>query len=656
MNNNIEQLKLIAVRLLNGNYPHIRKNLIETQPYYLHKDYKLEPNASQKEFHDITLKNDSIPADFFSSHTPRISISAIVGKNGSGKSALIDIVLRTINNYSYRCLKNYNTDLKWINGLRVELYFIVGTTHYQIRQNGDKESDIKLYNYDLNISKWIKMHDNKKVLSQYFYSIVMNYSLYAFNTLDYKAEWEVKDNESSCWLKSLFHKNDGYQTPVVINPMRTKGEIDINNENYLAKNRLISLFFSPPQGTAERFVKIDTNNIVDHLTIKLNKEHVYDKSKEIRKEWFEQRKEDESFFSQLENIIWNCWVKLYNLKENEKNDDEEFQISKIYLIYKTISVAQKYNAYDNFDCLTYLLNEPWDDKRILKVHDLISEMAKDNSHITYKIKQTLAFLKFRHYTAKGTGFIYTIDDFSRIVTDKIKDGWRYIDFVPAPCFVTEIMIKNTSTVEEPFAFSMLSSGQRQLIYMASSVLYHIRNVNSVKGTLRRVKYSHINIIMDEIELYFHPEYQRQTIYYLIKCIESLAPKEIKSINIIMATHSPFILSDIPDINVLFMESGISKDAIMETFGGNIHSLYKHSFFIDDMPIGEFAKTKILNLFSQVRTMDKSNVKVLEQINLIGDYILRSQLVKLYNDKFGSDVAAKIKSLEDEICQLKKYKQ
>lgn len=41
----------------------------------------------------------------------------------------------------------------------------------------------------------------------------------------------------------MFHKNDGYQTPVVVHPMREEGYINASKENMLGKNNLVNLAF-----------------------------------------------------------------------------------------------------------------------------------------------------------------------------------------------------------------------------------------------------------------------------------------------------------------------------------------------------------------------------------------------------------------------------
>lgn len=92
------------------------------------------------------------------------------------------------------------------------------------------------------------MSTKEKLSNFFFYTLVNNYSIYAYNSFDYKEEntsfeYEAKirkkkyatDDERS-WLNGIFHKNDGYQVPLVLSPYRDKGNININLENELRMN------------------------------------------------------------------------------------------------------------------------------------------------------------------------------------------------------------------------------------------------------------------------------------------------------------------------------------------------------------------------------------------------------------------------------------
>lgn len=80
------------------------------------------------------------------------------------------------------------------------------------------------------------------VLGSFFYTIGVNYRIYAFNKWDYGSD----DNEfiDGEWLQGVFYKNDGYLAPLTLVPFREEGCIDIQKENYLAKQRIITLIYN----------------------------------------------------------------------------------------------------------------------------------------------------------------------------------------------------------------------------------------------------------------------------------------------------------------------------------------------------------------------------------------------------------------------------
>lgn len=103
-----------------------------------------------------------------------------------------------------------------------------------------------------NISTNIYVDLGQTILQDFFYSIVVNYSLYAFNMLD----------EGKYWIEKLFHKNDAYQVPMVLNPYREYGNININTENHLVKQRLLSIIISDPN------YPISDNLLTEYIEIK----------------------------------------------------------------------------------------------------------------------------------------------------------------------------------------------------------------------------------------------------------------------------------------------------------------------------------------------------------------------------------------------------
>lgn len=126
----------------------------------------------------------------------------------------------------------------------------------------------------------------------------------------------------------------------------------------------------------------------------------------------------------------------------------------------------------------------------------------------------------------------------------------------------------------------------------------------------------ILIILDEGDMGFHPEWQRKYLNMLIEFFNTVWGEE-KRINLILASHSPFIASDLPTENVIFLGSKdeVEKAKEMKTFGANIHELYKDSFFMKST-MGEFALGKIrgvINDLNEYSCLKRSSGEIDEKV-------------------------------------------
>lgn len=154
---------------------------------------------------------------------------------------------------------------------------------------------------------------------------------------------------------------------------------------------------------------------------------------------------------------------------------------------------------------------------------------------------------------------------------------------------------NSNSRPDVITLQTMSSGERQLLYSMSYIFYHLKNIASVQEDGKRVGYHHINLIFDEAELYYHPEFQRVFVKRLLDNLAlcNIDQRVIRSINIIIVTHSPFLLSDIPETNILFLGDE-EQGANQKTFGANIYDLLKSGFFMESA-IGSFAEQKLNDL-------------------------------------------------------------
>ena len=813
--------KIIGIRIHEGCDPNIRKVLKEESSYFIYNnyedDYSNDKNSKSSKWIGIKHRNaaaEIIPPDNFydlkdNKNGLNISVSAIVGKNGSGKSSLIEIAIRILNNFAITAgfIKDQSSLIK-VKGLKATLFYSIDKTIYYIGCDGEV-CTWRLGNTTINIQNTNAKRNLLSHSKEVFYTIITNYSMFAYNSLNFQNEDMGVQEDGESWIASLFHKNDGYQTPIVLNPMRTKGNFDVNKEKDLTTQRLLALFTDA--GNEKTFMAQNALGYVFSLEKKsklysITMESFFKKTqgkKVIDDSFYNPKKEyelydlltlDYDFWNELElciekntplfykaatmishgdpnktdltlyltnlidyckrnesdiringgmnrkvlpkiiNVkelineycplinclqlqrlilitsIWDCWRKKQLIDKSLSDvivsgNNNAHHHAMLYLVYKTISIFETYknhyfnsdvtenNAYlfdprNNYYSNAYLFdpsNEYKSNRNRISVefNKLYDSLSKEKSFETLKLRQTMNYLKY----GSEQSIITTADkqeicgydnylSFEQLLqkTNEIKtkdSSLKTIELLPPPIFVGDILFsingtfnkyQNLNSIElkkalngkkdDVFTLKQKSSGEQQLLFSIGTLIYHLRNLNSSTNQNDNISYSNVSIILDEVELYFHPEYQRKYINYLLESIAHAGLYRIKNVNICCITHSPFILSDIPKNNVLFLDNGNSVRTMQEdTFGANIHTILQNGFFLESLPIGEFAKKKINELFELLHkgTIEKDTYNL---IRLVSEPVLKSQLLRLYHQLSPDSDHQKMDELRKEIELLK----
>lgn len=622
-----------------------------------------------------------------------IQVSAIVGKNGVGKSTLFDLIYLAI--YNLGCHFNrleyfdqHGASIVDENGEELKIgqnvkyqkrrlfftiLFQIDNSIYSLKFN---DLDVSLHKGELpELGRSINFSSDDLILSEgenvyrkFFYSIAINYSIYGLNS-----------RRIGNWINSLFHKNDGYRIPVVINPMRTEGNFDINDELSFSNDRIIANVISE-QIEKERNHQIMLTDKQYVKAIKFSLKDIYkgDSKLNVGKNLLRASPELRDFILIVQEVFFGIYgtAALFEAGLQLPFVEEVYS----YLKHKYDKITSTYEEYS-------LIRDNTKLSEVEKLRKVLEKISKDNSHVTFKFKQCINFLNINLNPEKVTFWTDTrenkFDSFEKTfeVVDLIE--WSGLDhskniseYLPPSIFKKEVILAaHGDSKGTECTIGDLSSGEQQLINSVQTVTYHLNNIQSVhySGDQDRMFYDSVNIMFDEIELYFHPDYQRRFLKELIRAITRLelgGEKGIKRINILFATHSPFILSDIPSSNVLRLTLDSNKHSIVklndsQTFGANIHDLLKSKFFLEKGFIGEFAKEWIEDLikflkFNNTILENNSNqknkfrwdsIRAKHVISSIGEPLLKMKLAEMYDTKFNDDfeielLRARIKDIED----------
>ncbi|MFQ2905958.1 MULTISPECIES: AAA family ATPase [Aeromonas] len=170
----------------------------------------------------------------------------------------------------------------------------------------------------------------------------------------------------------------------------------------------------------------------------------------------------------------------------------------------------------------------------------------------------------------------------------------------------------------------ISSGQKAYINIFSSIY----------NSLFRSRNSSI-ICIDEGDLYLHPEWQIQFFEKLNNVLPNLSSGKIQ---IVISSHSPFLLSDLPNQCLVVLDNDQAKTGFDTlTFGANLYDLYSHAFFLGNRVCSQFALKKIDKLLSlhhidsekPLSETEEKNIK--DYIGIIGEEIISFHLKRIINN-------------------------
>jgi len=596
-----------------------------------------------KKTNELTIEeNDEYIPDFFGKN---INVTAIVGKNGSGKSNLIELL--------------YFGTLSSVNYFHIYL---------------DKD---KL------ICKGIKIHDNKQEFL--VKEIPKNKRIY-LRCGKINDDIEIKNDLSLIFYNNLFSEFDNFgQKSIVGNSDENKFDISTRNlinkyskrQNEILQNQILA---QRTRESKNKFVSFDNQY---KLYLKKNIEHVIHMSKNINFD-LEVKIPTKIFISlkaiprtkpSSEELISRPKSFLSNIKpRNSLYEKIVYEMIYSFLNY-TIASQDEVSKSIGMNTISKL-KEYLDESSSLKknINDVFDDMFRVLKNTEYKsdFQNMEKFLKILRI------YIDSYEDKSNnrieINIDKIEDN-DFISLYQELTFITPDFLDFSW-------FPKLSTGEENFLYQFAN-FYSLK----LQKTNKQLT-NNLFIFIDEGENTLHPNWQKKYLKYWLKFLEKSFNG--KNIHLILSSHSPFLLSDMPKQNIIFLDTydekkystlknfkkgnsiNVTKKLDIKPFGANIHNLLAHGFFMENGLMGEFALNKIQSIvgfYNEVKDgrKNKENYddKIKKEFYFIRDNIGEEYIqgvinnhIEFIEEKLGVEGSFKdkrIEELEREIAELKAKK-
>jgi len=591
-------------------------------------------------------KNENFIENFFDETGTITNISAIVGRNGSGKTSNIFDLINVIN-------QNFHSGISfWEEGENCYLHNL-NINPPNITLSGD----------------WNKDFNNK----EYFFKTIY-YSPY----LDYKREAYGIDISSDRYLKEdLNNINTTYDagSEIYISERLKRANIKrfiqfqkseysnvISKEFGLFNDNMYRVIFTRHKinvhltdGKEDRLIFENTpqdfQSFLDYLYSKIRNE--YDSfNRYVNNEKERYLLNIKQFKNQLLMDLFCLLIRLLEFDNNYLYEGHFKDRVELENLIKNNATAEELFRYwlENYE-YSKGEKEPLPDKEVLAILDFL-----------YNYLDNLKYSSNGNYLNWSSKSIFFHEDDLNKLLDLnealLLEMNKYYFKDNIEDFTSLSSIQQFVNVE--FANRNLSSGETGLLNLYSKIYdYFSRYVLN----LEIIMDNYYLLFLDEADLGFHPSWKRKFIDTLILFSKNFFQAIGAKVQIIFTTHDPLTLSDIPDSNVIFLDKQEDNSIIrsskelsqhLKTFGSNINDLLADSFFIDEGLIGSFAMSRIQDVIDYINKPEKREEiswiqteltakKVIEQI---GEKYLADKLNDMFLEEFP-------KYKQDEILRLKK---
>jgi predicted ATPase len=560
-----------------------------------------------------------------------LSVTAVVGENGVGKSTLLDFIN----------LINHRPDL-------------IGTSWLAVYYNHSKDKSELWGNLATNNQKWTLQH-NESLMGEFNNVVSDNFEQGAKTppiiSIFYNPSLDLKD-----YGKSLNDVKAGLvnvSTNYLLEKDWEEKNTDETNVDQILNHRFKNVYRQFALSQLDTSIR-SSLNIPNQIEVRFNKNRriKFSDLSFSAKDIFEYLSE----FGRNNAQIINDEI----LNAGELQKAKEFKIASLKKVKHWFLVNLLENYYSELT--------KWFDFEKKQFNQQIKREDFQNKSFFESIEyffQMQNFVKSTNYSiSKFIEDIFNLIDSSGSVDlsrgDLVNDSFFILPIeygiqVHKANFKYRSLYRSNSNNKNlgflDFNWRDVSNGEKARLDLFSRLYDGYRDVQN------QLQASHsLYIVIDEGELGFHPQWQKEYLYMLLKFITEAFKGSF--VQLILTSHSPFVLSDLPKSNVILLNKDKAGKTFVDhllvkeqTFAANIHELFSDSFFMKNGTLGDFAKSKIeylvalLGSSKQLDELEKARLKKL--IQLIGEPMIKDRLLDMYREKFTDK-----ETIEEKIARLK----
>ena len=579
---------------------------IQNQGFCFSSEFEIKFDKEEKEI--TILKSQNPKLDFFNDSF--LNVSAIIGKNGSGKSNLFGFIKILFTNHYFQAhdyvfvAKQSDDSILVVDKLSNEDERLLkdeklddGTQiiYKKIVHNMSGDTTLAYFSNSLSI------YEHADVLGREFEDLSLSYRLNYFSKESNKklinTYEKVKESYDTAGSKKSDIELTKFRLIRGILPERELYFSDLRSKiNFIAKYETENWGFLPKSIHLTFDANFFNRNYKVFLDLGLNDELL----KNIGFILFEQAYHGEGISQFKQKLLIHIF--LFILKQ-----DLDF----LKIRESTEKTISELNKLSDIKDIPILVSEFLEGMEFEDTHNLFEGLFDFIKSFENE------FDDFQNFQIWHKEVIFPITDGIKESLEKIFNFWQDQDFL--------------------FSFDWidLSAGESALLTLFSN-LYRSSQSFLNSGT--------IWLLIEEGDLYLHPEWQRTFFSDLHKYLPLFFKEKNIKVQLFLTSHSPFIVSDLPKNNIILLDRDdnrlckvIVEEQIGETFGANIHTLFTNSFFLNKGLVGEFAKSKIEEVIRIIEEKNQSKKSyALKIIDVIGDELIRMRVQDMYQEAFGEN--------------------